>query len=257
MHTPLKPPMRGTDWRRHLLALVALTLLTGCATQGDFGEVQPSLVRDDVHDWLSLDAIAGRPAWPSSFNLTDDERALRDLAYPLIEAPYNRQKWHSVAGEYGVTGSDHRAGFDRTAYATHLLADRYRSPSARYAQLTDDIRNDTARLPQFFETAARVLDIDQKRRKSLAYISDVSPHERQNALRRIKENALLVSLVRAKLMQRVSAYRFALERLVIMTPTTQAVEVERSLNQLRGQIAHYRGHTAPTWVREQSLASAR
>ena len=37
-------------------------------------------------------------------------------------------------------------------------------------------------LPQFFETAARVLDIDQKRRKSLAYVSALSPAERNNAL---------------------------------------------------------------------------
>jgi hypothetical protein len=28
----------------------------------------------------------------SKFDLTDDERALRDLGYPLIEAPYDRQR---------------------------------------------------------------------------------------------------------------------------------------------------------------------
>lgn len=39
-------------------------------------------MREDIHDWLSLDAIAGRPALPSSFELTDDERQLRDLSYP-------------------------------------------------------------------------------------------------------------------------------------------------------------------------------
>lgn len=256
MRIPLKPP-RGHEWRRHILALAALALLTGCGMQSDFGEVSPTLARDDIHDWLSLDAIAGRPTWPSSFALTDDERQLRDLAYPLIEAPYNRQQWHSVAGEYGVTGGDHRALFDRTAYASHLLGDRYRSPSARYAKLIEDVRNDTTRLPQFYETAARVLDIDQKRRKSLAYVSALSRNEHDNALRRIRENALLVSLVNAKLSQRVSAYHFALERLVIMTPTTQAVEAERSLNQLQAQMTRYRNHPAPTWAREQSLAAQR
>jgi len=244
-------------WRRHLFVLAAFSLLAGCATQGDFGEVQPRLVRADIHDWLSLDAIAGRPALPSSFELTDDERQLRDLSYPLIEPPYDRQQWYSVAGEYGVIGSNHRTEFDRSAYASRLMSSRYRSPSARYSQLTDDIRNDVTRLPQFFETAARVLDIDQKRRKSLAYISDMSPMERANALRRIRENGLLVSLVRAKLAQRVTGYRFALERLVIMTSSPQAVEVERSLNQLKDQLARYHNRSAPTWVREQSLAAAR
>jgi hypothetical protein len=257
MHIPTPPPTRVPDWRRRMVMLAFLSLLSGCTANGDFGEVRPMLVRDDIHDWLSLDAIAGRPGLPSSFEVTDDERQLRDLAYPLIEAPYNRQKWYSVAGEYGVIGSDHRTDFDRSAYAGRLLSSRYRSPSARYSQLIDDIRNDVTRIPAFFETAARVLDIDQKRRKSLAYISDLHPMGRDHALRRIRENALLVSLVRAKLTQRVSGYRFALEHLVVMTPSPQAVDVERSLNQLQAQIARYGTRSAPTWVREQSLAAAR
>ncbi len=258
MHIPTPPSTRVPDWRRRVFALAALSLLAGCGTNnGDFGEVRPTLVRDDVHDWLSLDAIAGQPTLPSHFEVTDDERQLRDLAYPLIEAPYDRQQPYSVAGEYGVIGSNHRAVFDRTNYANHLFGSRYRSPSARYSQLTDDIRNDVTRIPQFFETAVRVLDIDQKRRKSLSYVSALSAMERDHALRRIRENASLVSLVRAKLTQRVSGYRFALERLVVMTPSPQAVDVERSLNQLQAQIARYRTNSAPTWAREQSLAAAR
>lgn len=206
-----------------------MALLAGCGTQGDFGEVNPIIVRDDIHDWL------GGTARPLSFltdaYLTDDERQLRDLAYPLIEPPYMRQQWYSVAGEYGLTGVD-RPGFDRTTYAKCLTSKYFRSASSRYSQLIDDIRNDTTRLPQFFETATRVLDIDQKRRKSLGYVSELSKGERDQSLRRIRENASVVSLVRLKLEQRVSSYRFALERLVILTPTTQAVEAERSLNQL-------------------------
>jgi hypothetical protein len=253
MRIQQQPPTRGSYWRRRIFALAALSLLAGCAN-GDFGEVQPSLVRDDVHDWLGSNVVAAQSFWPWNFPLTDDERQLRDLAYPLIEPPYMRQQWYSVAGEYGLTGID-SPGFDRAAYANNLISKRFRSPTARYAQLTEDIRNDTTRLPQFFETAGRVLDVDQKRRKSLAYVSELSKSERENAQRRVRENASIVSKVRKKLDQRVAAYRFALERLVIMTPMQQAVDVERSLNQLQAQIAHYRARSAPTWVREQSLVS--
>jgi len=237
-------------WRRPILVVTAFVLLTGCSN-GDFGEVRPMLVRDDVHDWLGPAAAA--PNSPSSFELTDDERKLRDLAFPLIEPPYERQKPYAVALEYGAAGT---AGVSQTSYANYLLGARFRSPSARYAQLTDDVRNDITRLPQFFETAARVIDIDGKRKKSLAFVSSVPAGGRDEALLRIRENASLVSLVRTRLAQRVSAYRFALERLVIMTPSAQAVEAEQSLNQLQALIARYRTPPLP-WAREGSLASAR
>ena len=237
--------------------LAALSLLAGCSANADFGQVRSTYVRDDMHDWLSNEAIAGQPTSPSSFKLTDDERLLRDLAYPLIEPPYDRQQFYSVLGEYGDTLSGPNAAFDRSEYSRRLLSTRYRSPAAQYAKLTDDIRNDITRLPQFFEAAARVIDIDGKRRKSLDYITDIHPKERENALRRIRENASLVAMVQNKLGQRVTGYRFALERLVVMTPSPQAIEVERSLNQMQASVARYRANPGPGWAREQSLASAR
>jgi hypothetical protein len=235
--------------RRRGFVLAAFVLLAGCSN-GDFGEVRPMLVRDDVHDWLGSAAAA--PNLPSSFELTDDERKLRDLAFPLIEPPYERQQPYAVALEYGAAGT---AGVSQTSYANYLLGSRFRSPSARYAQLNDDIRNDTTRLPQFFETAGRVIDIDGKRKKSLAYVSSLAAGERDQALRRIRENASLVALVRTRLEQRVSAYRFALERLVIMVPSAQAVEAEQSLRQLQALIVRYRTPQLP-WAREGSLARA-
>lgn len=245
--------MPAPSKRRTVAAVAIVLLLAGCAN-GDFNEVRPSLVRDDVHDWIGLDAIAGKPTYLSFFELTDDERQLRDLAYPLIDPPYNRHQWYQIAGEYGAIGSDHRAGFDRTVYASRLFGDRYRSPSARYSQLIDDIRNDSTRLPQFYETASRVLDIDQKRRKALAYVSNLSQREKTNALRRIRENSLIVGMVNGWLTRRVASYRFALERLVIMTPSSQAVDAERAINQLQAQANHYRRVPVRPYGREQSLA---
>jgi len=274
------PPLtQAFIWRRRVMAFAVLSLLGGCGTTSDFGEVQPYLVSDGIHDWVGPYATG---SVPSKFELTDDERALRDLAYPLVDPPYDRQQWYSVAGEYGLYRPARGPAFDRTAYAKWLLSGdgpsplaRYsaklegvrhdvttflspheRSPSVRYARLMDDVRNDMAQLPQFFEAATRVLDIDQKRRKSMALISALSPAERKNAEQRMRENASIVVLVREKLTQREASYRFALERLVIQTPSGQAADVERSIDQLQAQIARYRG-PAPTWVREQNLVTVR
>ena len=231
-------PKRRRSGRHALFLFAALSLLCGCANH-DFGEVRPSLVSDNVHDWMGPAAVAGRGT-PSIYELTDDERALRDLAYPLIEPPYDRQRWYSVLGEYGLRGDYRRETADRTAYAVRLLSDRHRSPATLYSRLMDDIRNDITRMPQFFETAARVIDVDQKRRKSLAYISQLGPAERDNALRRNRENAQVVAWVRDSLAERAAAYRFALERLVIATPSAEAASVEHTLNELGAQLLRYR-----------------
>lgn len=248
------PPLaQAFIWRRRALAFAVLSLLGGCGTpNGDFGEVQPYLVGDNVHDWVGPYATG---SVASKFDLTDDERALRDLSYPLIEAPYERQQWYSVAAEYGGIKPDRRTA-DTMRYAKCLLSFDFSSSAARYAQLTDDIRNDITRMPQFFETAGRVLDMDQKRQKSLAYVTAVSPKELQDAQQRIRENKSIVTLVHAKLMQRATSYYYALERLVIATPSPLAVDVERAVTQMQGMIERYR-HPAPTWVREQNLATVR
>lgn len=241
-------------WRRPLLAFAALVSLAGCGMQGDFGELNRTLVRDDIHDWVGRDDIAGKPISPSNFQMTDDERQLRDLAFPLIEPPYQRQNFDQVGREYGLIRSKTT---DRTAYYTHLMKVNDRSPSARYAQLAEDIRNDSTRMPQFFETASRVLDMDQKRRKSLAYVTGLGDIERKDTLNRIRENARVIGEVRASLSGRAASYRFALERLVISAPSPQAVDTERTLNQMQAEIARYRSAPAPTWAREPSLAFQR
>jgi hypothetical protein len=78
------------------LAVFALLILGGCSSIGDFGRLQQPLVNDDIHAWVGQEAAvhAGGPV--SLNNLTDDERTLRDLAFPLIEAPYDRQRWDAV-----------------------------------------------------------------------------------------------------------------------------------------------------------------
>lgn len=247
-----------------MLTLAGAALLAGCANTGsggDFGEIPPTLVRDGIHNWIGPAAAAQDHTKPSTFKLTDDERELRDLAYPLIEPPYDRQQWYSVAGEYGLRKTFAHAAADRTAYFRHLAGPKiplvganYRSSSAYYAQLLGDIRNDQTRLAPFFATATRVIDIDAKRRESLHYITDLPQSERNNALRRIRENAAIVSLVSTRLRQRVKSYRYALEQLVVRTPSPEAATVERTLNTLKAEITRYDRAPTPTWVRQNSLA---
>jgi hypothetical protein len=180
----------------------------------------------------------------SPFQYTDDERLLRDLGYPLIEPPYDRKQWYSVLGEYGLRGYSRQNRLPREAYADRLLGQEYRSPEGRYQKLLEDIRNDIARIPPFFASAARVTDIDGKRRRALEF-THPSSAERNGALLRIVENANIVSWVEVSLNDRAAAYRFALERMVVITPSPTALEAERALRVLQATLAE-RGTRAVT-----------
>lgn len=221
-----------------VLLLLLLLLLGGCST-GDFGRLPSSMVRDDVHDWVGRQAARESGHAPSAANLTDDERQLRDLAYPLIEPPYNRGKWDSVLFEYGVapTRGPWWPRFDQAAYTRRLMSRSYRSPSARYSQLIDDIRNDSTRIAPFVAVARRVLDMDSKRNQALAYVSSPTERERGSARRRMAENSVIVAWVHRSLNERAAGYQYALERVVVDTPMPMAVQAERSLTMLRQQIA--------------------
>jgi hypothetical protein len=220
-------------------ALLTLLLLGGCTSVGDLGRLQQPLVADNIHAWVGQEAATHVGAPISSNNLTDDERTLRDLAYPLIEPPYDRRRWDEVLYEYGL---QQRAGdtlwvADPTDYYRHLLAAEYRSTAGRYNLLIDDIRNDVVRIGPFFELAHRVIDLDHKRQATMDLLPDVPPPERADALARIGENYLTVVWVQNSLAQRCAGYRFALNHLVVSEPANAAAQADVALTLLQQQIA--------------------
>jgi nitrate reductase assembly molybdenum cofactor insertion protein NarJ len=215
-------------------------LLAGCGTtNGDFGRVRPTLVNDDTHAWMGA-AAARSPTSdiPWQHGLTDEERRLRDLAYPLIEPPYSRQQWYSVLGEHGLANRDWPYP-DRSTYASRLFTTAYRSQTARYNRLIEDIRNDVLRLDPFFATARYVADMDRKRDRALGYVSALTEEERANTQQRMAENRNIVRWVQGSLQERTESYRIALERMVIAAPSQVAVEAERQLGLLQQRISGY------------------
>lgn len=214
--------------------LLGVALLTGC-TSGDFGRMKPSLVTDNMHSWIGTEAVGSIGVPASRYPLTDDERELRDLAYPLIEPPFSRQRWDSILGEYGLNRilTTPWTPSDRTDYSAELMAKPYRSIVGRYERLIEDVRNDVVRIEPFLQTAARVADMDDKRRQSLAYIPDLDEEERSNAERRMTENRLIVDWVFHSLSDRADAYHYAIERLVAADPSPKAADAERAWNLLK------------------------
>jgi hypothetical protein len=238
-----------------LALLVASVTLAGCSG-GDFGRTRQDFINDDMHRWIGGEATSSVGLRPSQFQLTDNERQLRDLAYPLIEPPHSRPAWRSVFGDYAPLPPPWRQApaFDRTAYGRNLIDEPHRSHSSRYANLIDDVRDDITRFEPFFATAVKVIDLDRKRNASLAHVSELSPREHDDAIARMQENALIVQWVQQCLEQRVSSYRWALERLVIQAPDGMAAEADRLIGELAAQTANPPVAAAPVVGRPLSTA---
>ena len=84
-----------------IAAALALLALGGCSSLGDLGYVDQPAVADNIHAWVGQEA-AMRAGAPISFaNLTEDERTLRNLAFPLIQPVYTRGRWDQVVYDYG------------------------------------------------------------------------------------------------------------------------------------------------------------
>jgi hypothetical protein len=226
------------SWHRLLAGAVLLSILAGCGASGDFGRVRPSPLREKI-EALVGEGAAPRPSNSSRpFPFTNEERRLRDLAHPLIDPTYDRDRWNSLLAQPDLRG---RPGSypDRAAYATQLFRTAYRSQTARYNRLIEDIRNDVTRVEPFLSVVNHVIDMDRKREKALAYLSSLTPEQRTKTRQRIEENRAIVQWVHTSLQERAVSYRIALERLVVEAPSPVAVEAERALTLLQQRIAVY------------------
>src|SRR5271170_7589272 len=134
-----------------ILPPTLLALALGGCSGGDFGRTRQDFLNDDMHRWLGGEATGSVGLRPSQFQLTDRERRLRDLAYPLIEPPHSRPAWKSVFGDYQPLASPWRqtVAFDRTAYGRALIDEPHRSQMSRYQQLIEDVRDDITRFEPF------------------------------------------------------------------------------------------------------------
>jgi hypothetical protein len=227
---------RITGARRSFPAIALVltgSLLAGCSG-GDFGRTRQDMRSDDMHRWMGPEVTGSVGVKASQFQLTDNERQLRDYAYPLVEPPLSRPAWKSVWGDYKPLPAPWRqvVVFDRTAYGRNLIDEPHRSHASRYGVLIDDVRNDITRFEPFYASAARVIELDRKRDASMKLVSELSPRERADAVARMAENSCIVQWVQQSLERRISSYRWAVERLVIQAPDSMAAEADRLIKEL-------------------------
>ena len=77
-------PIRVSGVRRSFpaLALVLMAAALGGCSGGDFGRTRQDMRSDDMHRWLGAEATGSVGIKASQFQLTDNERQLRDSPIP-------------------------------------------------------------------------------------------------------------------------------------------------------------------------------
>ncbi len=216
--------------------LLALPVVASCVQQGDLGRPAPTA-------WNSLIDAAGTLAArergePSSFfPFTDDERILRDRSWRYLMPARDRSLFDNALDNLTrarVLPAEWRLS-DPRAYLDAIMAEPFRSPVSRYRRLSDDLTADGRLIPAFAETAARVVQADLTRLRSLPFIRTLDDRDVRSAAMRVAENRCLIAWVRRETAARSLSYRTALEHLLVAVPGEEAVGAERALAFLDGR----------------------
>lgn len=217
------------------LSLAIALSLSACAETGDFGRPRPSLWNDAVLPATGSLAAHLRDEPVSFFDLTDDERELRQRAWRFLTPAHERAWFDRALAELvrtRVLPATLRPA-DPAAYHDALTSQAARSPVSRYRRLGEDVAADRALLAPFAARAARVLAMDRTRLRAVPFMREADAQRIRFAVARVAENRCLVAWVRQALDERIAAYAEALEGLFLETPDAQAIPPERALAELR------------------------
>ncbi|MBL8575535.1 MAG: hypothetical protein JNM13_17795 [Hyphomicrobiaceae bacterium] len=231
--------------RRRLLLVTPLMALIGALggcgrPTGDFGRAEPSVIHDRVMP-AAGGAIAkwGRDELVSGFNHTDDEGVLYDRAWGFVRPPHHADWLNAslIEGQRTRILPELDSKLSVAAYYENLRLDPYRSSEARYTRMIRDMQADTALVGPFWRQAAAVRDADDERLRAWERRSEQRPKEMQNAIARVEENARVVDWVWRSLRFRLRAYKHAIERIQVETPSTRLYDLNLAYNDLVAAIA--------------------
>ena len=221
-----------------LVATAATLATAGCAQNGDFGRQRPTVINDRILPVVGMVSTFTAGEHVSLYNYTDDERTMRNLGWSLV-VPTHAQDWLGrTAAELQRSNIIRRldlvASPDR--YAALLTGERYGSSDVRYARIMDDAAKDMAAIGPFMAYVARVREADEQRVNAAIGLPDISAYELTAAHARIAENQRQMAWVKRAMLFRLYAYRYAVDRLMIQTPSRLAGQTIERLNALEAAI---------------------
>lgn len=218
-----------THVRVALLVLLSLQV-AGCFSRtGDFGRPEAGPLREKVLPAFGKANARARSEPVSNYNHTDNEKLMNRRATYLQNPPHVRDWLGRAVTELETTRVV--SGFGRAhapdRYYAFLRTDRFRSSQSRYERLKFDMTSDTELIMPFYNAARAVKLDDRERVLATRRRPDLTAQESSNSHGRVHENNLTISHVSDALDYRLTAYRFAIDRMEIETPSDQILAVNR------------------------------
>ena len=213
-------------------AAVLCGALAACARPvGDFGRAAPGVLHDGIMPTVgeARAKLSGEPV--SRFNLTDEEREMRDRVWRFLIAPHAEDWFMDTAVELRRTRLIGGRGisFEPDRYYRWLHRKDYESSRVRFATVSDHARSDIDTAPTTFAAICRVLEVDRQRGVASRELQGLTASE---VVARRGENQQVISWYVQALRYRFDAYTYALDHLLVETPHREAMDVDRRLSEL-------------------------
>lgn len=222
-----------------VLALVCVSVVSCSRPTGDFDRARSSVIHDRALPAAGEQAARYRGDPVSKFNLTNDEKLLRDRGWGLIRPPWTKDWIGGTVVELSRTRvvPEVEGRVPKDLYYLYLRSDKFRSSDARYDRVAADANADAELVPPFCEVALRVMKADNERLRVLESKRLTTEELYEGAKARVWENRVMIKWVGQATRYRIKAYQTAIDNLEIETPSGNRVwKVSSAIRALEGQV---------------------
>lgn len=202
---------------------------------GDFGRADLDPIHDQVMPALGTGRALLSKEPVSAFNLSDQEREMRDRIWHYLIAPHAFDWFQSSVVELQRTRImpvSSKSLLPQDRYYLWLHRQEFASSRTRYARIEDDVTVDVELMPSVFASICAVLEQDRQRGVAANGIANLDENTKSNAAARQFENQTQIGWFVAAVQNRYDSYNYALDHLLVETPHEEAIGANGALSDL-------------------------
>jgi len=234
-----KDGLNIADLIKVVTTLFLVVYLAACARPvGDFGRAQTDVLHDEILPRVGALATHSRGEPVSLFNLTNEEKEMRNRIWRFLTANRAQDWMFDTAVEMQRTrlSAPIDLNFRTDRYYSHLRLNDFASSRGRYLRLSQDVYDDIETVPGAFVSICHVMEIERRRQVALTGLYAKNEGVKQQVLAREYENKNFITWFARAVDYRYKSYDVALNRLLVETPHEEAHTANEYLNRFAVQV---------------------